>query len=167
MNNKVKDTIMKTNIISKAIANNKTKKAVLKRAYDEVGHFRTPKVQKVVENISSFVGPMAAADAYCFASTLSQPIEFVQGAAIGFFGLSAYIFRHVAVKAHKEMVDDASRLGSQLIEKGFNKAERKIVIKDKLSSGNLIFSNLFKLIYPKRVEKLADGIPTKSGFIKM
>lgn len=158
---------MKTNIISNVIAKNKIRKSVLQKAYSEIGYFRTPTFQKVINIIPSIVGPMAAADAYILSSAINHSPNMAQGVFFGGVGFASYIFRNVAVKAHKEAVDGASKLGSQLIEKGFNRAERKVVIKDKLSSGNPIFSNLFKIVYPKRVEKLADGIPTKTGFINI
>ncbi len=155
---------MKLGIISNVIARNKTKKAILERAFYEVGHFRTPIIQKTMKNIPSFVGPMGVADAYIL-SSLVHPGDVAQNIFVGTLLASSYIFRNVAIQSHKEAVDGAAKLGLQLIEKGFSSSERKIVIKDKLSSGNLIFSSLFKLIYPKRVEKLADGISTKTGFI--
>lgn len=155
---------MKTNIISNVIAKNRTKKALLEKAYTEVGYYKKPALEKVVSNSPSFVGPMAVLDAGLL-SSINHFGNTAEQIFVGALGFAAYAFRHAAVNIHKNAVDGASKLGSQMLEKGFSVAERKTVVKDQLSSGNMIFGNLFKLIYPKRVQKLADGIPTKSGFL--
>lgn len=165
MNNESKDTMTKIRIISNAIAKNKIKKAALEQASRKISYLHTPVYTKVMNNIPCVVGPIALMDAHLL-SSLSQSPDLAQNIFIGTLVAAAGVFRHVAVQTHKSAVKGAAKLGAELKEKGFSSAERKIVIKDHLSrESNLVFSKLFKLIYPKRVQKLAEGIETKSGFI--
>ncbi len=156
---------MEIGIISNVIKKNSLKRGILEKASRTSSYFKTPVVQKVMNNLPCFFGPIAVVEAHLL-STLNQTGNVAQNIFVG--GLAAYavVMRQIALQGHREAVKGAAKLGAELKEKGLSSIERKIVIKDHLSGkGNIIFSKLFKLIYPKRVQKLAEGIETKSGFI--
>lgn len=152
-------------IISKVTAKNRLKKVAIEKAGRAIGYHKAPVGMKVLNNVTSFVGPMALADA-CLLSSLNHTGNVAQNVFVGVLVASAGIFRHAALQVHKDAVKEAAKLGVELRGKSLSSAEKQIVIKDHLSQrGNLIFSKLFETIYPKRVQKLAEGIETKSGFI--
>ena len=75
------------------------------------------------------------------------------------------VFRHVCISTHKAAIKQAASASAKLIEKGFSPDEIKFVANKIMSrNGNPLYSNLFRALYPKRMQKICQGIETRSGF---
>ena len=75
------------------------------------------------------------------------------------------VFRHVCISTHKEAIKQAANASAKLIDKGFSPKEIKFVANKIMKrNGNLVYSNLFRALYPKRMQKICQGIETRSGF---
>lgn len=75
------------------------------------------------------------------------------------------VFRHVCISTHKAAIKQAANVSAKLIDKGFSPKEIKFVANKIMSrNGNPVYSNLFRALYPERMEKISQGIETRSGF---
>lgn len=108
------------------------------------------------------LGNLAALET--FAVGMLALAQDVKNAAPILFG-SSVIFRHVSISTHKAAIKQAANASAKLIDKGFSPKEIKFVANKIMKrNGNLVYSNLFRALYPKRMQKICQGIETRSGF---
>jgi hypothetical protein len=144
---------------SRMLAKNK-KADVLLRAENATGFYIK---QKAVSGLS-LVGNIGALEGFAVGvASLSQ--DFKNIAAPIFFG-GAAILRNACISQHKDAIKEAAQVCEKLVQKGFSKEETKLVANKIVSrNGNLIYSNLFRALFPKRMQKISQGIETRSGFL--
>lgn len=154
--NRIGRFLPKSNGIAKA-----RKKEILSRAAEVVKINTLSNSGAFLDSFGTIIG---AGNVVAGATGICAGQHFAGAFALG---VAAFV-RETCLTTHKVALKGAREIAQTLKTNGFKHDEISVVVKKSLSNnGNVIFSNLFKVLYPKRVDKIADGIETRSGFLSL
>lgn len=95
----------------------------------------------------------------CFAASTFYLINSILNKNFDIFTTPVVVYtRDLCVFDHNKAINNATKLGKILIEKGVNEQDRFFAVKKYLKKdGNLIFTTLFRLTEKNKIKDIANG----------